>query len=249
MFIDSENFDLSSDLEIDTLLADLPFDLIKENIKDQINNPLSTKINYVNTIVEKCDVIKKEFDDDPDVISTVNTSLREFFEFIIQEIDNKFDLSIDTTIEDNETVITIGDALYNVLILRFKKNISKFIYKFIVKNKKSLVEQFDKKAKKKDVTSISLKKQIKNKDDILLLSNLPDVIKFIMNLYIEPLDFLKYACDDKHYEGTILWQMISNGKIIGNFVTEYFKIITDEYDYVLDEVQTDVKMRLIKKIM
>lgn len=249
MFMDSDNYELSSDLELDSLLSDLPIEVIKESIKEQISDPLSTNIDYVNTIVEKCSVLRKEFAENEDALAQINDLLDNFFRFLITEIDNKFDLTIDVSDESVDSLILIGEILYNFLILRYKKNISRFIYKFIIKNKKSLVEQFEKQSKKKDVTSISLKKQIKNKDDILLISNLPNVIKYIMNLYIEPLDFLKYACDDEYYEGTILRQMILTSKVVGNFVTEYLNLIVYNNDDILDEVQTDVKLKLMKKIL
>jgi len=249
MVFDNEAFELSNNLEVESLLADLPFELIKENIREQISDPLSTNINYINTVTEKCDLLKKEYEDDEDAIKEINNSLLRFFIFIITEIDEKFDLSINYDEDDVDEVVSLGEALYNFMILRYKKNISRFIYKFIIKNKKGLVEQFEKLAKKKDVTSISLKKQIKNKDDILLLSNMPSAIKYIMNLYIEPLDFLKYAADDELYEATFLRQMINTGNLTGNFVTKYLELIVDSYNDVLDEIQTDVRLKLMKKIM
>lgn len=249
MYLDSDNYEISSDLELDSLLSDLPIEVIKESIKEQVADPLSTNINYVNTIVEKCGVLRREFEENEDALKQINDLLEDFFRFLITEIDTKFDLTLDVSDDAVDTLVSIGEILYSFLILRYKKNISKFIYKFIIKNKKFLVEQFEKQSKKKDVTSISLKKQIKNKDDILLISNLPNVIKYIMNLYIEPLDFLKYACDDEYYEGSILKQMILSGKLVGNFVTEYLNLIVYDNDDILDEVQTDVKLKLLKKII
>lgn len=249
MFFDDEAYELSSDLEIDSLLADLPFNLVKESINEQIEDPLSTSIDYVNTIVEKCDILKEDFEDNQEAIDEINSSLGDFFNYIIKQMSDTFDFTIDAEDEDISSLVAMGEALYNFLVLKYKKNITRFIYKYIIKNKKILVEQFSKLAKSKDVTSISLKKQIKNKDDVLILSNLPNVIKHIIHLDIEPIDFLKYACDDEYYEGTIIKQMLLNGKIVGNFITNYFDPITDSHNDILDEIQTEVKLKLMKKIM
>jgi len=248
MFYDNENFEVSSDLVIDNLLTDLPFDLMKENIRDQINDPLSTNINYVNTITEKCDVVKYQYQDiNMEVIININSALRSFFDFVINEIDNKFGLDIDTSEESDNFVISVGEALYNFMILRYKKNISKYIYTYITRNKKILVERMDKVPKKKDVTSISLRKQVKNKDDVIILSNLPSIIKHIINLDIDALDFMEYVTDDECYEGSIIKQLITNGIMTGNFVTAYFNLLVNEYDDVMDEIQTDIKLKFIKK--
>lgn len=244
--IDNDEYELSTDLEIDTLLADLPLDLIKENIKEQINDPLSTSIDYVNVITEKCDLIKEQFED-PEIHQTIKNNLRNFFQFVLDELEKRFGFILDLDDEEDE-IIALGEAMYNFFILRYRKNISRFIYKFIIKNKKSLADHFESIGKRKDVTSISLKKQIKNKDDILIISNLPNVIKYILSLEVEPLDFLKYAADDEIYEATMIKKFITEGKIAGNFVNDYLNLIKDEYDEILDEIQTDVKLKIIKKI-
>jgi hypothetical protein len=248
MLFNEEEYDLCSDTEIDMLLVDLPFDLIKENLRYQINNPLATNVNYIENVIDKFRVLRETYGENDDAIRNINSLTVSFFSFIIEEIDKKFDLSMEVDYNDIQETMETGEVLYNFLILRYKKNITKFIYKFITKNKKRLVEEFEGQYKKKDVTSISLKKKIKNKDDVLILSNLPSIIKYIMNLDIEPLDFLSYATNDELYEGTYLTNMIYQGKLLGNFVDEYLNVIEGEYDYILDEVQTDVKLKLMKKL-
>jgi hypothetical protein len=247
MFIDDENYEPTTSFEIDTLLAELPFELMKENIKDQIENPLSTNINYIDIIVEKTEILKSQFENDMDTINKINNNLRDFFSFIINKLNDKFILGLIVDEEDDETVVKTGEVLYNFLILLYKKNVSKFLLKYILKNKKSLIDYFDKKNKKKDVTSISLKKQLKNKDDILIIANLPQVIKYILNLYIEPLDFIKYCCDEELYEGKIIKDMILSGKLLTNFIPTYLSLL-DDYESILDEISIDIKIRLIKKL-
>jgi len=227
------------------LLADLPFDLLKENLRYQIKDPLATNVNYIENAIDKFRVLRETYSENADAIRNINSLTVNFFAFIIKQIDEQFDLDIDVDFSDVQETVEVGEALYNFLILRYKKNITKFIYRFIKKNKKRLVEEFEGQYKKKDVTSISLKKKIKNKDDVLIISNLPSIIKYIMNLEIEPLDFIEYATKSELYEGNYLSNMILQGKLIGNFVHEYVNLINEDYDYILDEIQTDVKMKLM----
>lgn len=247
MVYTDDDFELVSNTEIDLLLVDLPFDLIKENLRYQINNPLSSNVNYVENVIEKISFIKDEYAENDDVLENVENMTMNFFGFLIQELDNKFNLCVTEELEDPDTYMSVGTSLYNFLILRYKKNITRFIYRFILKNKKLLVEEFESSYKKKDVTSIAIKKKIKNKDDILILSNLPSIIKFIMSLELEPLDFIKYASSDENYEANQLKNLINEGKIVGNFVSPYLSTMMYDYNDVMDEIQTDVKMKLIKK--
>lgn len=245
-YINDEEYELCSDTEIDLLLVDLPIDLIKEQLKAQINNPLYTNVNYVETVVDKFRLLSEEYGDNEDAIKNINNFISDFFLFIIKKIDERFGLDIEVDESCLQEVMETGLVLYNYLILRYKKNITKFLYKFIMKNKKRLVEEFEG-YKKKDVTSISLKKKIKNKDDVLILSNLPYIIKYILDLDIEPLDFLNYSSGNDHYEGLYISNLIEEGNLTGNFVDKYLEVIKQDID-VLDEVLADVKLKILKKM-
>lgn len=246
---DNDIYELTSDLEIDTLLSDLPFDLIRENVKEQINDPLWSNVNYINVILEKRDLLRKQYDNNSDALKSIDNQIYDFFRFIITEINDKFDLGIDVDDFETEEAIEYGEIFYNFFILRYKKNISKFITKFIVKNKKVFVEKFENVEKKRDVTQISLKKQIKNKDELIILSNLPEVIKFIFYLDIDNLDFIKYCCRDDLYEAIKIKDLIITARLTGNFVREYMTLIKDKYDNILDEILTEVRYKIIKKII
>jgi hypothetical protein len=245
-YINDEEYELCSDTEIDMLLADLPIDLIKEQLKAQINNPLYTNVNYIETVYDKFRLLSDEYGENEDAVRNINKFINDFFLFIINKIDERFGLDINVDESCLQEVIETGLVLYNYLILRYKKNITRFLYKFIMKNKKRLVEEFEG-YKKKDVTSISLKKKIKNKDDVLILSNLPYIIKYILDLEIEPLDFLDYSSSNSHYEGLYITKLIEEGNLIGNFVDKYLEVIKQNRD-VLDEVLADVKLKILKKM-
>jgi hypothetical protein len=243
-----EEYDLSSSTDIDMLLIDLPLDLLKENLKSQINDPLSTDVNYIESVIDKIREMQNAYGDIDDARQNINTLIINFFSFIIEEIDNKYGLMMSMDYNNVEETMETGIVLYYFLILRYRKNVTKFLYRFILKNKKKMVEEFEGQYKKKDVTTISLKKKIKNKDDILIISSLPNIIKYIMNLDIEPLEFLKYASNDEYYEGNYITDMINEGILMGDFTENYLDIIREDYDYVLDEIQTDIKLKLMNKI-
>lgn len=245
-----EDHELLSETETDILLSDLPVDLIKESLKFQIQNPLSTNVNYVENMVDRYRVLRAEFDGNTDAISKLDSMTIDFYEFIIEEIDEVFDLSLNTGAWDGlESAQNIALTLYSFMVLKFRKNITRYLHRFITKNKKDLISSFGPDdLKKKDVTSIAIKKKIKNKDDIQIISNLPSLISHTLNLDIDPMDFISYVAKDDNYEASIIRNLILEGNLLGNFVKPYFEIIRNEYDGVLDEIHTDVKMKLLKKL-
>lgn len=248
MYINDEDFELVSDFEVDMLISEMPLDLIKENITEQIALPLSTRTNFISVLEDSFKMIDDITVENPDEREKILNNIRGFFSYTLNQIDKEYDLGIDIDlIENDQMLIEKTTALYNFLILRYKKNICKFLYSFIKKNKKMLLELFDGIGKKKDITSISLKKQIKNKDVILLISNLSTIIKYILNLEIEAADFIQYCCSDDYYEGNVVLSMVQTGEISNNFVAKYLDLIIDEYDSVLDEIQTEVKLKILNK--
>lgn len=248
MIYDNEEYDLISETETDLLLSDLPVDLIKQNISMQINNPLSTNVNYLENIIDRYREYRNEFQENEDALKQLDEQTADFYNHIIEAISGKFDISIDPNTWDNiEDLEDITNSLYRFLILRFRKNITRYLYRFISRNKKDIIKSLDPETKKRDVTSIANKKRVKNKDDVIILSNFPIVISHVLNVDIEANDFISYVSKDDNYDASIIRNNLLSGYIVGNFVPTYFEIIKDGYDSVLDEIHTDVKMKLIKK--
>ena len=247
MFYDSDRYELSTGTEIDELLSDLPLDLLRENIKEQIENPLSTTTNYLNTVLEKYELLKNNFSENPDTLSQLNGYMDDFFQFIIDTLNNTLNLGINPNLQ-HEELYKMSDALYNYFVINYRKNIVKFFYTFIKNNKRLLSDQYEKMGKKKDVTTLNYKKQLKNKDDVIILSNIPSIIDFIRDLNTRAEDFVSLTASDNTFDGRYVKYLMQHGEITGDFVDTYLNIIFDDNDHVLDEIQVDVKMKLLSKI-
>jgi hypothetical protein len=246
MKIYDDNYELATGVEVDELLSELPMDLMKENLKCQIQDPLSTTSNYLNIIIEKYTVLKDNFDDDEVSMQKIKATMEDVFAYVLNLMDDTYELDLDE-VYDFDDLLEMTDNLYTFLILHFRSNVSNFFYEFIIENKKNLVDYYEKLGKKKDVTTLNLKKQIKSKDDIIILANLPSITNYIKNLYVEPLEFLNYITDDDNYEGKYVKDLILHNKLTGNFVNNYLNIIFDENDNVLDEIQVEIKIQLFSK--
>lgn len=246
-----EEYDLVTNIETEELLMEMPLEVIKENIRSQIDNPLSTRVDFVEPMIDKFNAIKEQYGE----LDTTETELKklktDLFSFIISALNDRFELDVVVDDDNAEQLQVVGYALYEFLILRYKKNITKFIHKFIKRNKKHLVKEFEQYYKKKDVTSITVKKKIKNKDEALIISNLPAIIKHIINDLAMDMDvhqFFDYLGDGDLYEVEIIQQLVNSGNMSDSFIDKYVELITDKYDYVLDEIQSEIRMKLLDKL-
>lgn len=244
---DVEEFELTSDLDTEILLTELPFNLTMENIIEQISDPISISVDYLTSLIDKCETVKDEYADNFDIVREINRKLSSIFYLIIKEMNSNFDLGMSLDESDSD-INKVSESLYKYLILGYSKNISRFIYRYMIKNKKHFISKLDK-SKKKDVTTLSLKKQqYRNKDEIGLISELPMIIKYIMSLEIEPIDFLGYISKGEYYDASIIKEAIECGQITGNFLPRYFSFIINEHENVMDEILTNIKIKLIKKL-
>ena len=249
MFINNENFELASDIETDILLADdLAFNLVSESISQQIKDPLSTRTNFVSSMEDTFYNLDMFTEGDEDKKEEMNDKIVKFFQHTLEELDSTYGLNLDfESIDSNKKLVDRTVCIYSFLVLRYKKNMCKFLYSYITKNKKALVELFQDVAKRKDITTMSLKKNHKNKDMVLIVSNLSTIIKYILSLEIDAYDFIVYAEGDEYFEGSVVLEMVNMGEISDNFVNIYKQLIIDEYESVLDEIQNELKLKLLNK--
>lgn len=250
LFYDRSEYEPSTSYEVESLLAELPFDLIKESILEQIEDPVNTTVNYVDVILDKCELYKEEFGENEELINELNQKLTEFFAFIMNKINDKFDLGLDVNdIASRTDAVDIGESIYKYFILRYTKNIIRFFTKYIFENKKSISSHYvDNTSQKKDVSTLAYKKQIKNIDDLCIITNLPSIIKYIINLDIESIDFLQLSAPSDNYDASVVKELINSGKLIGDFYNNYLNICIDSHDYIMDELQTDIRIRIMKKL-
>lgn len=248
LFFDNDKYELATSMETESLLAELPFDLLKESIREQIADPVSTTTNYIDIIIDKCSIYKDQFEDDENLVNEIDQNLSEFFTFILQEIDAKFELGLDIGYIDNRSIVEVGSALYKYFILRYSKNITKFITKFIFKHKKMFHSEFSGDKNDKDVSTLAYKKQLKNPEDLCIIAHLSDIIKYIVSLDIEPLEFIELTTNDDNYEASIIRQLINSGAIIGNFTQPYLDLCFDSHEYIIDSLHTDIRLKIFDKI-
>lgn len=248
MFYDRDDYELSSNVEFNDLLVELPFDLIKESIIEQINDPVSSRTNYIDVILDKYELFKVQYADNDDVIEELEEHVRSFFIFIMQAIDDKFNLGLDLNeIAGRKDMIDVSECLYKYFVIRYVKNITRFITKYIFKNKKTFVKYYSDK-NMKDVSTLAYKKHIEDQDDLVIIACLPSIIKDIITMEVESEDFVKFSAGNGNYEASLVKELIHTGKLIGDFYRPYISMCVDSHDYIIDELQTEIRIKILSKL-
>lgn len=248
MFYDMDNYELASNVTFNDLLVELPFELIKESIIEQINDPVSSKTNYIDVILDKYDLFRSQYSDNEEIITELDEHVRSFLIFIMEAIDNKFGLGLDLNeIAARKDLIDIVECLYKYFVVRYVKNITRFITKYIFKNKKVFVNYYNDK-NRKDVSTVAYKKQIEDPDDLIIMACLPSIIKNIISMEVESEDFIKLSVGNGNYEASVVKELIRTGKLIGDFYRPYISMCVDSHDYIIDELQTEIRVKILDRI-
>lgn len=227
-----------SDTEIDMVLLDIPLDLMKENIRAQIND-IHIDVNYMEIISDKIDYLKKLYGDDPETNSKINDLIMDISTYVIAEICERFDFTYSLDLHPDET-FELARAMYYCLILNYSKNIRKYLKNYILTHKKEISERYN--AKKKDVTTNNVKKKVKAREMVIIISNLPLVVRDIIELSPDVEDFFDAL---SYHEAEIVNDHFYSMELGGNLST-YFSILTDEYSHIIDYITDDLREKLIK---
>lgn len=239
------NFELGTELDTEILIADLPFVLLNERIMSQIDNPLLTNENYIMTIMDKCELLKKENSENLEYIRIIDEESSVFFRTVIDKINNKYNLGLDLSYFDSfDAIRDLGEVLYNYFILGYFENISSFVLNYIKTNKELFYREFGQRTKK-DVSTLAMKKRIKDKQKLAIYANISSIVIFTLNSDITNEEFISFSRDEEDYESEYLLNLINMNVLVGDFVRTYVdSCIHDKYHSILDTVITDVKDKL-----
>ena len=246
MIRDNEN--MINVFDVERILGDLPLDIIKENVKSQIEDPLVFISNQCDEVYETIDEAMEEFGHIDEYREELNEMKEDFSIFILREMDNKFNLGVDFENIGDFEIHDIAKNCYDFFVVNLNENISNFLLNYILNNKSSLCEMFDDEYRRKDVTTINMKKITKNKDDVLILSNLNSVINNILDLEHFPEDFMELSVEPGEYIGTCVADYVNSFKIAGNFVFNVLNEVKYSHNDVIDELVSNITLYLIENI-
>lgn len=226
--------------DVERVLGDLPIDIIKENIKSQIGDPLTFSSNQAEQVYETLDEAIKEFGHIDEYKNDIYELKDDFSTFLIEEVNTKFNLGIDLENLEDFEVHDMARQCYDFFIVNLKEVLTTFILNYINSNKSSISEVFDDEYKKKDVTTTNMKKLTKNKNDVIILSNIISIINYILDLEHQPEDFIELSTEPGEYIGECIKGYVNSFKIAGNFVVNVLNELKYTHNDTIDEIASTV---------
>lgn len=176
------------------MLDSLADDLMVENIKEQINQPIVLSINPVNYLDKfdsRYNFLINKYKDNPELVRNLNDVKEKFYFQVNNEIGNKLDIRINT---DSGIDSMLIKCLYEFFILNMRENLITFLFNLITKNKKSLITEYE--DNRKSIEYVALKKVLKNKTDIVILSNIYDIVTHLVEPEYDYKDILSVIVDE-----------------------------------------------------
>lgn len=226
--------------DVERVLGDLPIDIIKENIKSQIGDPLTFSSNQAEQVYETLDEAIKEFGHIDEYKNDIYELKDDFSTFLIDEVNTKFNLGIDLENLEDFEVHDMARQCYDFFIVNLKEVLTTFVLNYINSNKSSISEVFDDEYKKKDVTTTNMKKLTKNKNDVIILSNIISIINYILDLEHQPEDFIELSTEPGEYIGECIKGYVNSFKIAGNFVVNVLNELKYTHNDTIDEIASTV---------
>lgn len=229
-----------SDTEI--FLSEEPLNLIKQHIIDQFKRPLDYRFDYVGSYIENynfsyLDVV---MDEEQDSLEMMND---DFSSFLLRLFETRLGIGFpDFDVKSTEDQHELLHMTYRYFIVNIKHNFVSFCYNYIMANKKELAESLP---KRKDVTSLNLKKDEFDPDDITIISNLYDIIKnCLFNMDHDVDDFLNNSdVDEPRLETDMVRDWFEDFSITGNFYPEYRNMVDDDF---VKEIENKIRNRIFK---
>ena len=234
-----------TDLEDELFLSEVPIELIQSSIKTQFDEPLEyRKKDYVQSFITKYEFSKENLlEDDVIMLDVYRDRFLEFIEKIFYDYLSVGFTNLDDMSEDDQHELI--HLTYRFFIKNIKKNFVNLLYNFIQEHKDEISQKY---TKKKDVTALNFKTEIDDDYDILVLSQLGDIIDDIIEDLKQSYDVMEFlnlcVSDEPILELEYVKNAYNEMELTGNFIENYLNMIDDEF---LSEIQSKIRNRILKK--
>lgn len=248
------DYELNNENEINDIINELPIELVREVIYNQIRNPEENTVDNLSSLIYKVETLMDEFKEDYESVSLLKTTFTSFLIAILQRISTTYQIGIDVNEDNFDELKELTQALYEMLVLRYTKNVTLYLYNSIIKNLDTLAETYEANTKKKDFSSLFgiTGENEEAKKKAIIVYNLPIIFKTFYDMdgsSTDPVEFMQISGMDKLYYGDKIRTLIEDGKITGNFVPVYMDLLLDDYDEIKQDIFNDLRTKLILEIV
>lgn len=235
----------TQDIDDQLFLSRIPMEILQNSIESQFQDPLEDgKIDYVQSFLNKYQFsLDNMYEEDQMELDELHD---QFINFMIHMLDDYLGIGIpDIEDMDEDMQHRYIHYTYNFFITNIKKNFINLILHEIYNNREDISAIC---IKKKDVIYLNFKQEINDEYDVLVLSNLSDVIKYILEKEYTVDDFFEYCISEKdevEIENEFVKAKFDDFSITGNFVPYYIgKVAGSSY---LTEFESKVMNKILKK--
>lgn len=233
----------STQLLLDTLSLDLMKDCIKQQIDQTFIESIQT--DFFSIVRGKYDLIIDDETIEPEVKTDIKYEMIQFCGDLINILDDRFNLCINDSFESLST-IECFDTLYEFFVINRTNYITEFFKNYIEVNKQSLITTLGYDEKEKDVTSISNRKKNLDKNNVMVVSHINEIINFIISTDVSPKTFLD-TIDDGDVIIESMLDMLEDRYINGDFVNNYVcKVIGDYSNDQTSTIRNNLRFNFIK---
>ena len=237
--------ELESEVIIIPELNNLHTELIKEDIKMQINNPFTSRNNFVETFIQTCEEIDVE---DEDILKRINGEKILFYLDTIDLISNyfKLDCDLETISEKNNVNIeNICIAMYNFFIYKRAKNIKTILLSYILQHQNEILNSIKEEISSGDCNTAEMKSKFKSKELAIIIANLPLVINYFKYLDLDMLNLIEYTNLDL-FNNVMIKKLMETNIISNNFQVLYFSPLYSFRDDIYSRLITKINNGLFK---
>ena len=235
----------TEDIDDQLFLSRIPLEILQKSIESQFQDPLEDgKIDYVQSFLNKYQFsVDNMYEEDQVELDELHDQfiefmMRMFYEYLSISIPDMENYSED---EQHRYI----HYIYNFFITNIKKNFINLILHKIYHDKEDISSIL---VKKKDVIYLNFKSEISDEYEVSVLSNLSDVIQYILSEEYTIDEFFDCCISEKQeavIENEFVRSRFDNFSITGNFVPYYIGKVTGSF--YLTEFESKVMNKILKK--
>jgi len=228
----------------DSLLESLSLPIMETSIRDQIENGFNATRDFLEIVIRKFRAIEENADDDS--IRGIRSEIVDWSNQLIHAIINQYNLGYNNINEESvDGSLDILETLYHFFVLDKHRNTINFFIQYIDCNKKDIANQMGLNARSGDITTIANRKKNIPKDNVPILSNLDEVIRYISSeAGIEATEFLDTIDDGDYYIANII-SYYNQDMLMGDFYQQYISGEVGSYaDDISMSLRSDIRTHL-----
>lgn len=221
MLIDEKEKNSFSETEITEIVNYLSYELILENLKNQIEELNGFgNVNYLEIFDDKYNYIIKNYGETQEIIDKVSNLRNEFYCTAMKEIQDKFYFKL--TFKDillKEEFYNIVKVFYDFFVININENLKNYFINYVKQESKNIIKTYKNQINMKDLYFSLLKKKL-NKDNTILVFSLPKVPDIIDFSFIEDFIDMVVKNDPDEYNYFIVNKVFNTEEIIDDVVCD-----------------------------